>query len=163
ALLGLLVAASAIASAPWLAGAVFKIASHDHDLAVRAIQLAGVGLVIRSIDSVFLATLRGYERYDLAAAVAMAVRIATIGGDVLLIGAILGSTQLAYYAVCVQLAQQVHALPAAAFSFLFPLVSGRSETSARSGLKALFGRYVAWNVLLAAALAAPLIFLGRPI
>jgi len=237
ALLGLLVAAIVITSAPWLAGAVFKIAAHDRDLAVRAIQLAGVGLVIRSIDSVFLSTLRGYERYDLAAGVAMAVRIATIGGavllvtlgygvlaillctlavtlsgtltqatlsrrlvrglslrplldraalhevfgfgmyswvqglggmifsqvDVLLIGAILGSTQLAYYAVCVQLAQQVHALPAAAFSFLLPLVSSRSETSARSGLKALFGRYVAWNVLLAAALAAPLIFLGRPI
>src|SRR2546430_7983748 len=67
ALLGLLVAAIVITSAPWLAGAVFKIAAHDRDLAVRAIQLAGVGLVIRSIDSVFLSTLRGYERYDLAA------------------------------------------------------------------------------------------------
>jgi O-antigen/teichoic acid export membrane protein len=236
-LLGLLVATVVIASAPWLADAVFKIASQDHDLAVRAIQLAGVGLAIRSVDSVFLSTLRGFERYDLTAGVAMAVRIATIGGavllvtlgygvleillgtlavtalgtltqaalsrrivaglslwplldraalrevfgfgmyswvqglggmifgqvDLLLIGAILGSTQLAYYAVCVQLAQQIHGLPAAAFSFLFPLISSRYEANGRAGLKDLFNRYVTLNVLFAAVLAAPLILWGRPI
>jgi len=235
-LLGVVVAVIVIVSAPWLVDVVFKIASQDHALAVRAIQLAGVGLVIRSADSVFLSTLRGYERYDLTARVTMAVRIATIGAavllvaagyglveillstitvglagtvaeiilarrlvaglslwplldraalrevigfgmyswvqalggmifsqvDLLLIGAILGSTQLAYYAVCVQLAQQIHGLPAAAFAFLFPLISGRVE-SGRTGLKELFRRYVALNVVFAAVLAAPLIFWGRPI
>ena len=235
-LLGVVVAVIVIVSAPWLVDVVFKIASQDHALAVRAIQLAGVGLVIRSADSVFLSTLRGYERYDLTARVTMAVRIATIGAavllvaagyglveillstitvglagtvaeiilarrlvaglslwplldraalrevigfgmyswvqalggmifsqvDLLLIGAILGSTQLAYYAVCVQLAQQIHGLPAAAFAFLFPLISGRVE-SERTGLKELFRRYVALNVVFAAVLAAPLIFWGRPI
>ncbi len=204
---------------------------------IRAIQLAGVGLAIRSVDSVFLSTLRGYERYDLAASVAMAVRIATVGGavalvaagyglveillntlavtlvgtvaqvilsrrlvagltlwplldraalrevfgfgmyswvqglggmifgqaDLLLIGAILGSTQLAYYAVCVQLAQQIHGLPAATFSFLFPLISSRYENSGRAGLRKLFRRYVTLNVVFAAVLAAPLILWGRPI
>jgi len=236
-LLGVLVATVVITSAPWLAGAVFKIASQDHALTIRAIQLAGVGLAIRSVDSVFLSTLRGYERYDLAASVAMAVRIATVGGavalvaagyglveillntlavtlvgtvaqvilsrrlvagltlwplldraalrevfgfgmyswvqglggmifgqaDLLLIGAILGSTQLAYYAVCVQLAQQIHGLPAATFSFLFPLISSRYENSGRAGLRKLFRRYVTLNVVFAAVLAAPLILWGRPI
>jgi len=236
-LLGLLVAIVVIVSAPWLAEAVFKISAQDQALAARAIQIAGLGLVIRSVDSVFLSTLRAYERYDLAAGVAMAVRIANIavavllvilgygvlqillgtlavtsvgtltqavlsrrlveglsirplldraalrevfgfgiyswvqglGGmifgqvDLLLIGAILGSRQLAYYAVCVQLAQQIHGLPAAAFAFLFPLISSRYEQTGRAGMHELFRRYMALNVVFAAVLAAPLILFGRPI
>jgi len=236
-LLGVLVAIVVIVSAPWLAAAVFKISSPDHELATRAIQLAGVALVIRSVDSVFLSTLRAYERYDLAAGVAMAVRIANIaaavllvilgygvvqillgtlavttlgtltqatlsrrlveglslrplldraalrevfgfgmyswvqglGGmifgqaDLLLIGAILGSRQLAYYAVCVQLAQQIHGLPAAVFAFLFPMISSRYEHTGRAGLKELFKRYVGLNVIFAAVLAVPLILWGRTI
>lgn len=236
-LLGLLIAPIVVGAAPWIADSVFKIATKDHDVAAAAIRLAGIGLVIRSVDSVFLATLRAYERYDLTARVAMTVKIVTIGGavllvaagyglveillstivvsvagvaaqvilsrrlvaglslwplldraalrelfgfgmyswaqglggmifsqaDFLLIGAILGSTQLAYYAVCVQLAQQIHGLPAAAFSFLFPLISSRYERNGRTGLKELFGRCVALNVVFAAVLAAPLVFWGRPI
>ena len=236
-LLGVLVAVVVIASAPWLADHVFKISAQDHELARRAIQLAGVGLVIRSVDSVFLSTLRAYERYDLAAGVAMTVRIASIGSslllvilgygvlqilvaalvvttlgtltqamlsrrlveglslrplldraalrevfgfgmyswvqglggmifgqvDLLLIGAILGSKPLAYYAVCIQLAQQIHGLPAAVFAFLFPMISSRYEHAGRAELKELFSRYVGLNVLFATALAVPLILLGRPI
>ena len=83
--------------------------------------------------------------------------------DLLLIGAILGSRQLAYYAVCVQLAQQIHGLPAAAFAFLFPLISSRYEQTGRVGLQELFKRYMGLNVVFAAVLAAPLILFGRPI
>ncbi len=236
-ILGALVAIVVIVSAPWLTEAVFKISSQDQELAARAIQIAGVALVTRSIDSVFLSTLRAYERYDLAAGVAMVVRIVNIatavllatlgygvvqillgtlavttagtltqaalcrrlveglsirplldraalrevlgfgmyswvqglGGmifgqvDLLLIGAILGSRQLAYYAVCVQLAQQIHGLPAAVFAFLFPMISSRYEQTGRVGLHELFKRYMGLNVVFAAVLAAPLILFGRPI
>lgn len=43
--------------------------------------------------------------------------------DRLIIGAVFGTAPLAFYAATVHLAQQVHALPAAVFGFLFPLSS----------------------------------------
>lgn len=45
--------------------------------------------------------------------------------DRFLIGAVLGAVPLAAYTVCLQVAQQIHALPAALFSFLLPRVSRR--------------------------------------
>jgi O-antigen/teichoic acid export membrane protein len=236
-LLGAAVMLITLGTAPWLVQSVFKIATRDHRLAVEAIQLAAMILVLRSADSVFLSTLRGYERYDLTAKVAMAVRTATVGvavvlvalgygvveillatltvsaagaatqailsrrlveglsfwplldraalrkvfgfgmyswiqgvggvifGQVylLLIGALLGSAELTYYVVPVQLAQQIHALPAAAFSFVFPLVSNRYESKGRGGLRTLFLRCAFLNALAAAGLAIPLIFFSRPV
>jgi O-antigen/teichoic acid export membrane protein len=43
--------------------------------------------------------------------------------DRLLIGALLGPVPLAAYSVCLQIAQQIHAFPAALFSFLLPRLS----------------------------------------
>ncbi|PPD41664.1 MAG: hypothetical protein CTY15_13205 [Methylocystis sp.] len=81
--------------------------------------------------------------------------------DRLLIGSLLGSTALAQYSVCLQLAQQVHTVPAAGAGFVFPLVSRRiqaGENIRRIGL----GATVAFG-LFAAALATPLIFFSHEI
>lgn len=43
--------------------------------------------------------------------------------DRIIVGSVLGAATLASYTVCTQLAQQVHALPAAALATLFPLIS----------------------------------------
>lgn len=236
-LLGGLLGAVVVRSAPLLVSSVFKVGDDNSIVAIRAIQLAGLGLLVRSVDSVFLSTLKGYERYDLAAQVGMAVKIATIGlavmlaalgygvveilvstvivtalgtgaeailsrhlvgglslwplvdramlrevfgfgmyswvqglggvifsqVDRLLVGAILGSGPLAYYAISAQLAQQIHALPTAALSFIFPLISYRVEHSGRKGLRELFPQLVFVNILSAALLAFPLIVFARPI
>ncbi|HSQ03877.1 MAG TPA: oligosaccharide flippase family protein, partial [Burkholderiales bacterium] len=61
--------------------------------------------------------------------------LTTMGGllfvhaDRLLIGALLGAQAVAFYSACTQLAQQVHALPAAAMGFLFPLMSRKAHTA----------------------------------
>jgi O-antigen/teichoic acid export membrane protein len=54
--------------------------------------------------------------------------------DRLLVGALLGASALSYYSVCIQLAQQIHAVPAAAMSFLFPFVSRRLREVGPAGV-----------------------------
>jgi len=224
-------------TAPLLVHYVFKIKSRDHTLAIQAIQLAGIGLSIRSIDSVFLSALRGVERYDLTAKVTMAVKTATavsavflaaigygvieillssvaltalgtfiqagvcrrvipslsfylildraalsevfnfgiyswiqsMAGmlfgqiDKLLIGAMLGTREVAYYTICAQLAQQIHSIPAAGFNFLFPLISRKSQYEGVNDLRHIYTRCLTINVLFALLLALPLVFLGKHI
>jgi O-antigen/teichoic acid export membrane protein len=86
-----------------------------------------------------------------------------VHADRLLIGSWLGATPLSYYTVCTQLAQQIHALPAAAMSFLFPLISRKSQTSGREALRALRVYAVAFNVLISTVLAALLYVFAVPI
>ena len=47
--------------------------------------------------------------------------------DRLLIGSLAGATALAHYSICLQLAQQIHTLPAAGAGYLFPTVSRRLQ------------------------------------
>jgi len=236
-LLGGFIAVLAFWAAPLLVGYVFKIEASYQILAVHAIQLAGIGLAVRSIDSVFMSTLRGYERYDLAAKVNMVVKIVTVscavclvafgyavvgilvgtiviaafgalaqailcrqlipglsfsptldrvalreifgfglyswiqgmGGmifsqaDRLLIGAMLGATEVAYYTVCVQLAQQIHSVVAAGFHFLFPLISNKFEHASTRELRQIYAKSLFINVSLAILLAFPLVFFGKQI
>ena len=81
--------------------------------------------------------------------------------DRLLVGAFLGSGALAQYSVCLQLAQQVQAIPAAGGGFIFPLVSRRIETGADVHRIALAAT-VAFG-LFAIVLALPLLFFGHTI
>lgn len=83
--------------------------------------------------------------------------------DRLLIAALLGTSPLAYYTICVQLAQQVHGLPAAAFDFLFPQVSARHEAGKRKSLKKVYRLAIVANLLFSVSLMLPLILAGRPI
>lgn len=209
---GVLSAIAMIASAPWLIGHVFSVDPSLRTAAVVAIRISAVLLVVRFAEAVFIAAVRGCERYRpmvaisiiarttvTVAAVALAltgyglvailwatllIGIGSLSGqgwlahrvlhaagiwrqsqlwvgvrevssfgsftwlksslgiligyaDRLLVAALLGTGPLAYYALCNQLTQPIHALMASAFNFIFPnfsaqSASGRwSETSSR--------------------------------
>lgn len=53
------------ALAPFLVHRIFKISPQDFTVSIQAIQLASIGLGLRTVGSVFLAAMRGFERYDL--------------------------------------------------------------------------------------------------
>jgi O-antigen/teichoic acid export membrane protein len=74
--------------------------------------------------------------------------------DRFLIGAILGAVPLAAYAVCLQVAQQIHALPAALFSFILPRLS-RGDVVANQSF-----RFVLAGLFVSMLLGLPIIFLG---
>jgi O-antigen/teichoic acid export membrane protein len=74
--------------------------------------------------------------------------------DRLIVGGLLGAAALANYSVCTQLAQQVHALPAAAMAFLMPLASRRQGSG--SGLAGVRFPAIGANVLASVAIAMPL-------
>ena len=92
-----------------------------------------------------------------------AAGVAFSQSDRLLIAAMLGTVPLAYYTLCVQIAQQVHGLASGAFGFLFPHISARRESGNRSAVKRVFRFAAVVNLVLALALALPLILFGRKI
>lgn len=51
--------------APFLVKRIFKISEEDFTVAIWAMKFAGIVLGLRTVGSVFLSALRGYERYDL--------------------------------------------------------------------------------------------------
>lgn len=78
--------------------------------------------------------------------------------DKLLVAWFLGATAVTYFAVCTQLAQQVHMLPAAALAFLLPLAGRRARTGEqRSPRRALLA-----GASLTLLLAIGLFALGDP-
>jgi O-antigen/teichoic acid export membrane protein len=81
-----------------------------------------------------------------------------VAADRLLIGSLIGSAAVAVYATLTQLAQQIHAIPAAGASVLFPLVS-RMRSEGRSVRRSVRGALL---LVLAVALllAAPVWLLG---
>jgi len=81
--------------------------------------------------------------------------------DRLLIASILGTSALSYYVVCLQVAQQIHALVSRAASFLFPMVSTISELDDRSRLRRIY--FVTLNLTTAGAvfIAVPIFILSE--
>ncbi len=92
-----------------------------------------------------------------------AASVAFSQADRLLIAMMLGTGSLTYYTLCVQVAQQIHGLAAAAFSFLFPHISANHEAGNKRGVRNAFRLAVLLNVGLSLALTAPLVLLGRRI
>lgn len=84
-----------------------------------------------------------------------------VHADRLLIGALIGATAVGYYAVCTQLAQQVHALPAAAMAFLFPLMSRRLQTHDAGSLSRVRNYGVVVNIGMSVILGI-LMFVAGP-
>jgi O-antigen/teichoic acid export membrane protein len=87
--------------------------------------------------------------------------IAFIHGDRLAVGAVLGTTAVAYYTICVQLAQPIHGFVSAALSIVFPNVSARLASGDRIGAISLFRRVFFVNLAVVLAIATPLILGGR--
>jgi O-antigen/teichoic acid export membrane protein len=83
--------------------------------------------------------------------------------DRLVVGAIMGTSALGIYAICVQATQPIHGITSAALNFIFPHISARQESGERDTLKRVF-RISTWaNIGFVALLSAPLILFGRQI
>jgi O-antigen/teichoic acid export membrane protein len=83
--------------------------------------------------------------------------------DRLVVGAILGTSALGIYSVCVQATQPIHGITSAALNFVFPHVSARHEAGESNALRRVF-RIATWtNIAFVAILSAPLILFGRQI
>jgi len=224
-------------AAPYAVDHIFKIEPAFHIASLQAIRISAVILAIRSVESVFVSTLRAFERYGppvklnvflRAIVVVSAVVLAAIGrgvvaimiatlfwsalvvllqaiaarrvagqlnpwptfekaaltevfsfgcfswlqalagvvfnyADRFLVAALLGTAPLAIYVLCVQATQPIHGLAAAAFNFVFPHISSRNEAGEIEGPRRVFRLALLSSVGLSLALAAPLVFFGKPI
>ena len=83
--------------------------------------------------------------------------------DRLIVGAIMGTSALGIYAVCVQATQPIHGITSAALNFVFPHISARHEAGESHALRRSF-RIATWtNIGFVLLLSAPLILFGRQI
>jgi O-antigen/teichoic acid export membrane protein len=87
--------------------------------------------------------------------------VAFTHADRLLVGALLGTSSLAIYTICVQSAQPIHGLIAAALNFLFPHISSRHEAGDYASSRRLFRVAMPMNALIAVALSLPLILFSN--
>jgi O-antigen/teichoic acid export membrane protein len=84
-LLGVVAAIIVFACAPILVKYLFRVSPQYFGVATRVVQVSGFILLLRSIDSVFVGTLRAYERYPPAVAVSALVRVLSVGSAVSLV------------------------------------------------------------------------------
>lgn len=80
--------------------------------------------------------------------------------DRFLVGGMLGASALATYSVCIQLAQQVHAVPAAAGQILLPRISRIDD---RRHITSITGRAFVVVALMTGAIALPLCIFSHDI
>jgi len=225
------------AVAPYAVDHIFKIELAFHTASLQAIRISALILAIRSIESVFVSTLRAFERYGppvklnvflRTIVVVSAVVLAAIGygvvaimiatlcwsalivvlqaiaarrvvgpmnpfptfekealaevftfgcfswlqalagvvftyADRFLVAAMLGTAPVAIYVLCVQAAQPIHGLAAAAFNFVFPHISSRHEAGETHGPRRVFRLALLTSIGLSLALAAPLVLFGKPL
>lgn len=83
--------------------------------------------------------------------------------DRFLVASMLGTTPLAYYAVCIQLAQQIHILPARAMSFVYPMASSVNEMGDTERLRRIYFSGVSLVSVAAVALGAPMFVFSEAI
>jgi O-antigen/teichoic acid export membrane protein len=81
--------------------------------------------------------------------------------DRLLLGVSLGAVAVTSYALCVQLAQPLFGLTAAALHFLFPYLAGRVNTVSWANLRQMLRKAFAFNLLLVAIGTALLLAFGQ--
>lgn len=81
--------------------------------------------------------------------------------DRLVIGALLGAPAVGYYSVCVQAAQPIHGLVAAALHFLFPHLSARLSTAPAPQLRHLIASIFRLNAVAAIAMCVPIVLFSK--
>jgi len=235
--LGLLLAAVVVASANFAVSNIFTIEPQQHVISVRMLQVAGVMLLVRSIENVFSNTLRAYEQYGRTVRISIATRCLNVASAVMLayfghtalaimqaslaiaifslvlqitavrrvcgpvtllpridsesmreifgygifswmqalagvifyhadrlvVGAMLGTSALGVYAVCLQATQPIHGITSAALNFIFPHLSARHEAGEHHALARVFWISSWVNIGIVLLLSAPLILFGRQI
>lgn len=221
--------------APYSVNHIFRIEPVLHAPAILAIRISAAILVIRSIESVFVSTLRAFERYGppvklnvflRSVVVVSAVVLAAMGqsvvgimwatlfwsalvvllqvlaarrvvgsfnplpilsgeavaevfsfgcfswlqalaavvfgyADRLIVAAMLGASQVAIYALCIQCTQPIHSLGAATFNFVFPHLSSRLESGEIQGPRRVYRSALIANVSLAFALCLPFLLVPK--
>ena len=75
--------------------------------------------------------------------------------DRFLIASLLSTSALTYYVVCLQLAQQIHAVLSRAVSFLFPLSSATREAGDLLRLRRIYFKGLNFTVVVAVAIGLP--------
>ncbi len=83
--------------------------------------------------------------------------------DRFIIGALLGTSAVAYYSVCTQAAQPIHGLISSGLHFLFPHLSARDSSGERCTLLSLVSKAFWLNTALVLLLTVPLAFLSKPL
>jgi O-antigen/teichoic acid export membrane protein len=83
--------------------------------------------------------------------------------DRFLVAALLGAAPVAIYVLCVQVAQPIHGLAAAAFNFVFPHISSRHGAGETAGPRRVFRLSLLTSLLLSLVLALPLILFAEPL
>lgn len=83
--------------------------------------------------------------------------------DRMLVGSLLGASNLTYYSIASQLAMQIHAISAAGLSVIFPRVSRKLEGNGHFSLWRVIKLTMAGNLLLSSSLALLLLMLGPAI
>ncbi|MGH9734826.1 MAG: oligosaccharide flippase family protein [Candidatus Acidiferrales bacterium] len=128
--------------------------------ALETARILGVGSFWPAMDRRSWKEVLGFGCYSW---VQNAAGVAFNQSDRLLIAAMLGTTPLAYYTLCVQIAQQVHGLATGAFGFLFPHISARQQSGNKRAVRRVFRLAVLVNLAFAVVLALPLVIFGRGI
>lgn len=82
--LGSLLAACVILGAPFAVLHIFKIEPQQHTLSIRMLQVAGITLLIRSVENVFTNTLRAYEEYGRTVKISIAMRCLNVAAAVVI-------------------------------------------------------------------------------
>lgn len=83
--------------------------------------------------------------------------------DKIIITSLLGPSALTYYAICLQLAQQIHTLISRATSFLFPLASVIKEQGDTERLKTFYFKGIHFTTILGVAIGLPMFMLSHSI
>jgi O-antigen/teichoic acid export membrane protein len=83
--------------------------------------------------------------------------------DRLIIGALLGTSAVAYYSICAQAAQPIHGLVASGLHFLFPHLSARNSSANRTALQPLISTAFWLNAVLVLSLSIPVVLLSKPL
>lgn len=83
--------------------------------------------------------------------------------DKFIIASLLGPSALTYYAVCLQLAQQIHTLISKAASFLFPLASVVQEQGDTKRLRSFYFKGIHLTTILGVAIGFPMFMLSHSI
>ena len=83
--------------------------------------------------------------------------------DRILIVSLLNTSALTYYTVCLQLAQQIHALLSKAVSFLFPLSSAAKETGDLDRMRRIYFKGINFTTTAGVAIGLPIFLFSHNI
>jgi O-antigen/teichoic acid export membrane protein len=126
---------------------------------IRLHQLVGATSLLPAFDREATSALFGFGVFSWLQAVS---GIVISQADRLILGVSLGASAVASYSLCVQMAQPIYGIAAAALHFVFPYLAGRRTTAPLAELQRPVLKALAVNVLLVALGTAAALLFGKP-